>query len=101
MRPTSRSASVDKVDVDLDAVAGGRGAHDGADALRSASTTTNDPAEIAGDDLDLELQAIPAFDGIDPHGVCVVDDRTDDVSQHRRRGGGAGLARDDSGRRNR
>ena len=67
--------SVDKVDVDLDAIAGGRGAHDGANALCSAATTADDSAEIAGADLHFELQTIPALDGIHLHSIGIVDDR--------------------------
>ena len=95
----SRQSSVDKVDVDLDAIAGGRGAHDGADALRSAPTPADDPAEIARADLDLELQTIPALDGIDLHSICVVDDRTDDVGEHCRRSRRGTLRRRGSGGR--
>ncbi len=74
MRPTSRSASVDKVDVDLDAITSGCGTHDRTDALRGATASTDHTTEVTGADLDLELQTIPALDSVDPHGVGVVDD---------------------------
>ena len=85
MRPTSRSASVDKVDVDLDAITSGRGTHDRADALRGATTPADHTTEIARADLDLELQTVPALDSIDPYGVGIVDDRTHDMGEHSRR----------------
>ena len=86
MRPTSRSESVDKVDVDLDAIAGGGGTDNRADALCGATTTTDHPAKIARPDLHFELQTIPALDRIDTHGICIVDDRPNDVGQHSGRG---------------
>ena len=45
--------SVGEVDVDLDAVAGRRSAHDGADALRRAATAADDPTEVARADARL------------------------------------------------
>ena len=74
MRPTSRNESVDKVDVDLDAIAGGGGTNDGANALGGAATTTDHPAEIARPDLHFQLQAISTFDGVDVYGIRIVDD---------------------------
>ena len=74
MRPTSRSESVDKVDVYLDTIAGGSGTNDRADALCGAATTTDHPAEIAGPDFYFELQAVSTLDGVDVYGICIVDD---------------------------
>jgi hypothetical protein len=91
MRPTSRKPSVDKVDVDLDAVTGGCGTHDRADALRGTTSATDHAAQITGADLDLELQAVLALDSVDFHSIGVVDDRTDDVSEHCRRRWGRNL----------
>ena len=82
MRPTSRKPSVDKVDVDLDAITSRRGANDSANALRGTATTADDSAEIAGTNLDLELQTIPTFDGVDMHGFGIVDDGTNDMGEH-------------------
>ena len=82
MRPTSRSESVDKVDVDLDTIAGGGGTNDRADALCGTTTSTDHPAEIARPDLYFELQTIPTLDGVDMHGICIVDNRTNDVGEH-------------------
>src|SRR4051812_32334853 len=84
MRPTSRRSSVDKVDVDLDAVAGGGGAHDRADALGGATAAADHPAEITRTDLDLELQAVAALDRVALHRIGIIDDRSHDVCQHRR-----------------
>jgi hypothetical protein len=74
MRPTSRSESVDKVDVYLDTIAGGSGTNDRADALCGTATTTDHPAEIARPDLHFQLQAISTFDGVDVYGIRIVDD---------------------------
>ena len=74
MRPTSRSESVDKVDVYLDTIAGRSGTNDGANALCGAATATDHPTEIAGPNLYFELQAISTLDSVDVHGVCIVDD---------------------------
>ena len=82
MRPTSRSESVDKVDVYLDTIAGRGGTNDRANALCGTATTTNHPAEIACPDLHFQLQAISTLDGVDLHGIGIVDDRTNDVGQH-------------------
>src|SRR4051812_8362211 len=82
MRPTSRRSSVDKVDVDLDTVASGGGAHDSADALRGATTAADHPAEIARADFHLELQPVAVLDGVDLHGISIVDDRSHDMRQH-------------------
>ena len=85
MRPTSRSGSVDKVDVDLDALTSRGGAHDGADALGGTATTTDHPAQVTRPDFDFELQAVPALDRIHVHCFCIVDDRANDMGEH---GGG-------------
>ena len=66
-------------------VAGRGGPHDGADALRGAAAAADHPAEVAGPDADVEAHAAPALDGVDLHGVGVVDDRRDDVGAARRR----------------
>ena len=50
VRPTS-STSVDEVDVDLGAVAGGSGPHHGADALGGAATTADHAAEVTFTDV--------------------------------------------------
>lgn len=91
MRPTSRNGSVDKVDVDLDAITSGSGAHHGADALRRTTTAADDPAEIAGPNLHLELQAVPAFDSVDVHGIRIVHDRTNDMGENGGRCGSRSL----------
>ena len=74
MRPTSRSESVDKVDVYLDTIARGGGTNDRANALCGAATTTDHPAEIARPDLHFQLQAISTLDGVDMYGIRIVDD---------------------------
>ena len=81
------ATSVDEVDVDLDGIAGRGSTHDGADALRGAATTADDPAEIAGADLDLQLDPATGLGGLDQHGVGVVDDRADEMGENRGGGG--------------
>ena len=80
------SKSVDEVDVDLDAVAAGRRAHDGADALRGAATSTDDPAELARRHVHLQDGAAAPLLRVDSHGVGLVDEAAHDVVEHR--GGG-------------
>ena len=74
MRPTSRSESVDKVDVYLDTIACGGGTNDRANALCGAATTTDHTAQIAWPDFHFQLQAISTLDGVDLHGIGIVDD---------------------------
>ena len=74
MRPTSRSESVDKVDVYLDTIAGRGGTNNRANALCGTATTTDHPAEIAWPDFHFQLQSISTLDGVDVHGIRIVDD---------------------------
>jgi len=63
---------VDDVDAGLDAGACTRGAHDGADGVRHATTPTDHPAHVAGAHGHLKGGATPAFGGLDAHGIGVV-----------------------------
>src|SRR3954452_18715185 len=89
MTPTSskpagvvRRSVIDEVDVDLDTVARRGRPNDGADALGGAAPTSDNPAEVARTDLDLQLDATPGRHRLDADGVDVIDDRADHVGQH-------------------
>src|SRR5690606_36632056 len=83
MVPTSsRSGSeslIGELHVDLDAVLGGRGAHDGADGLGGAATTADDPAGVAVADRDGQLDALVVTVGLNLHLVGLGDDGAADV----------------------
>ncbi len=74
---------VDEIDVDIDVVVRGGCAHDGANALRGATTATDDTTEIAGSDPNLEKNLVSlAGTGSDLHCVGIIDDAAHDVRQH-------------------
>src|SRR3954451_3550287 len=83
VRPTS-STSVDEVDVDLGAVAGGGSAHDRANALCSAASAADDATEVARTDGDFQPDATLRLAGGDGHGFGIVHDGLDHMHEHGR-----------------
>ena len=86
-------ASVDELDVDLDAVADGRSPDHRADRVGDPAPAADDPAHVAVGDVDVELQRGAGVVGLDPDAVGVVDHVADEVLEHRgrRRGVRGGL----------
>src|SRR3954453_2230435 len=89
MTPTSskpagvvRRSVIDEVAVDLDTVARRGRPNDGADALRGAAPASDHPAEVAGTDLDLQVDATPGRHPLPEARVAVIDNRADHVGQH-------------------
>src|SRR5690606_26586829 len=92
IRPTSSSpiwdlsCSVFEFDVDVDAVADGGGADDGADGVGHPAPLPDHAAHVVGTDAHLEADPVTLLDLLDAHGIRVVDERRDQEVEDR--GGG-------------
>src|SRR3982751_1417125 len=82
IRPTSRSISVDDVDVDLGAFLGAGGPHEGADGLGDAAAAADHLAHVVGGDARPQRQAAAVVLVLDPDAGGVVHDRLGDVGEH-------------------
>src|SRR6056300_445176 len=77
---------VEELDIEFDAVASGGRARHGANAGGCATPTADHPTQIAGADTDLEAIAAIGRGRLDTHRVRVIDDRANNVGEHRRSG---------------
>src|SRR5579884_929191 len=91
IRPTCSNTlrprlSVDDVDRNLAAVAGGRGSHDGADGLGDAATPADHFAHVVRGDVEGKPQASSGRLDFDDHTLGLVNDLSGDILKHRLRG---------------
>ena len=73
---------VEELDVDLDAVLGGRGASHGADARRSTTAAADHTAEIARTDAHGKARTATVISDRHAHRLGLIDDRTNEVLEH-------------------
>src|SRR5262245_8491218 len=84
--------SVLELDLDVAAVPGGGGPHDGTDGLGHPAPLADDAAHVGPADPHGHAGQRPALGQLDAHGVAVLDERADQVLEH-------GPGRGDLGRR--